>query len=193
VTELPSTRPGGWDDPTAPVPAPLALHRTQVRPAWVDYNGHMTEWAYLLVMGDGSDAFFRYIGIDEAYRGSGRSLYTVETHIRNLREAALGDELSLTLRVLGVDAKRVHVAHEVRLAEVDADTHADTHADADVDADDALIATGEQLLLHVDTAAARTSPLPEVLHQRLARIATAHAALPVPAWVGSAIRTPGRG
>ncbi len=182
MTELPSTRPGGWDDPAAPVPAPLALHRTEVRPAWVDYNGHMTEWAYLLVMGDGSDAFFRYIGIDEAYRASGRSLYTVETHIRNLREAALGDELSLTLRVLGVDAKRVHVAHEVRLAAADTDTD-----------DDALIATGEQLLLHVDTTVARTSPLPEVLHQRLARIATAHAALPVPAWVGSAIRTPGRG
>jgi acyl-CoA thioesterase FadM len=148
------------------------VHRAAVPPAWVDYNGHMTEWAYLLVMGDGSDAFFRYFGIDEAYRASGRSLYTVETHIRNLREAAAGEQLDLTLRVLGVDAKRVHIAHEV------------LHSDGE------LLATGEQMLLHVDTAAARTSPLPDVLHERLQQIAAAHAALPVPDWVGRVMRIP---
>ena len=31
-------------------------------------------------------------GIDEEYRTSGFSLYTVETHMRNLDEAGLGDE-----------------------------------------------------------------------------------------------------
>jgi len=78
-----NTRPQGWDDPAAaPVPAPLRLHRTTVEAAWVDYNGHMSEWCYLLVMGDSSDAFFRYVGIDDDYRASGASLFTVETHIR---------------------------------------------------------------------------------------------------------------
>lgn len=173
MNQLPSTRPGGWDDPAAPpVPAPLRLYRTTVPTAWVDYNAHMTESAYLLVMGDGSDAFFRYIGIDDDYRASGRSLYTVETHLRNLREAAEGDQLELTLRVLGTDEKRVHVAHEV------------------LRADGTLLATGEQLLLHVDSAAGRASPMPDVLRSRVAEIARAHALLDVPDWVGRVIRIP---
>src|SRR5262249_46816161 len=76
VSDFPSTRPGGWDDPAAaPIPAPLRLHETTVGPQWVDYNGHMSEWCYLLVMGDSSDQFFRYVGIDDAYRAGGRSLY----------------------------------------------------------------------------------------------------------------------
>src|SRR6266702_7118757 len=108
VSDLPSTRPGGWDDPAAePIAAPLRLHEATVGPQWVDYNGHMSEWCYLLVMGDSSDQFFRYVGLDDAYRASGRSLYTVETHLRNLAEVDRGARLALALRVLGADAKRV--------------------------------------------------------------------------------------
>lgn len=171
--EYASTRPGGWDGATAEeIPAPLALHRTTVPAAWVDYNGHLSEWCYLLVMGDSSDAFFRYFGIDEVYRATGGSLYTAETHIRNLGEASLDDPLTLTLQVLGVDEKRVHLAHQV------------------VGAEGAMLATGEQMLLHVDMAAGKVAPLPAVLHARLSQIATAHAALPRPSWVGQVIRTP---
>ena len=171
--EYTSTRPEGWDDVDAG-PVPLRLHRATVRPEWVDYNGHMSESCYLLVMGDSSDAFFRYIGIDEGYRASGGSLFTAETHIRNLREASAGDELALALRVLGVDEKRVHLTHEITDAEGD------------------LVATGEQLLLHVDTAAARVSPLPGTLRARLDQIVGAHATLPRPEWVGHVMGIPGQ-
>lgn len=164
-----STRPGGWDQPQSPIPAPLRLVDTTVPREWVDYNGHMSEWCYLLAMGDNSDAFFRYFGIDEEYRASGGSLYTVETHMRNLREAKLGDPIRMTLQVLEVDAKRVHIAHEVY-------------------SDETLLATAEQLLLHVDMQAGRAAPLPEVLHSRLVALQEAHEALPAPGWVGSVIR-----
>ena len=86
-----------WD-PSSTIGAPLRLHRTMVRPEWVDYNGHMSESCYLLVFGDSADAFFRFIGIDEAYRAAGRSLYTVETHMHNRREVSEGEPLELTLR-----------------------------------------------------------------------------------------------
>ena len=168
---LESTRPGGWDAPLEPLPAPLALHRTTVPEAWVDYNGHMSEWCYLLAMGDNSDTFFRFVGIDEEYRASGFSLYTVETHIRNLDEAGLGDDVHSTLRVLGVDAKRVHIAHEIC-------------------SDDRLLATGEQMLLHVDMAAGRSAALPEVLRTRIEALAAAHAELALPDWVGRRIALP---
>ncbi|GAA4857231.1 thioesterase family protein [Saccharopolyspora rosea] len=155
-----------WDD-TAEIPAPLRLHETTVSPRWVDYNGHMSESCYLLVFGDNSDAFFRYLGIDEQYRESGRSLYTVESHIHNRREVAEAEPLSLSLRVLDHDAKRVHVFHEMH--------HGGTGD---------LLATAEQMLVHVDTAEGRSCPLPEHLRHRLAAIHRAHQALPVPDSVG---------
>ena len=62
-----------------PAAQPLRLLETQVRPEWIDYNGHMTDWRYLQVFGDATDALLRYAGVDDAYRRSGRALYTVES------------------------------------------------------------------------------------------------------------------
>ena len=177
VRGLPSTRPGGWDDPAAePVPAPLALYEATVGPDWVDYNGHMSEWCYLLVMGDSSDAFFRYVGIDDDYRAAEHSLYTVETHIRNLDEVGEGDRLLLTLRVLGADTKRVHILHEVLRTAAGGDSATGPAP--------TLVATGEQLLLHVDSGLGRVTEMPPVLLDRIGQLAAAHASLPVPAWIG---------
>ena len=156
----------GWD-PDAPIPAPLAFHRTPVIEAWTDYNDHMTESAFLLVFGDSSDTFFRYIGIDEAYRASGRSIYTLETRIHNRREAHIGDPLALTFRILDHDAKRLHVFHTMT-----------NEASGDV------LATAEQILVHVDMKAGRSVPFPKDLAERIAAIAAAHRALPVPPTVG---------
>ncbi len=157
-----------------PIPAPLRLHETTVRAEWVDYNGHLSESSYLLIFGDSSDAFFRFFGVDEKYRESGRSLYTVETHMRNLREVSLGEPLQLTLQVLGANAKRVHIAHEMYNAAGD------------------VVATAEQMLLHVDTGAGKVTPFPAEIGRRLQRIKAAHAALPVPGYAGHAMRIPGR-
>jgi carnitine 3-dehydrogenase len=159
--------------PGRPVPAPLRLHETVVPPEWADYNGHMSESCYLLVFGDGADAFFRFFGVDENYRAAGRSLFTAETHLRHLREARAGDRLRLTLHVLGVDAKRLHIAAEM------------------LDDSGQVVSTAEQLLLHVDTGAGRAAPFPSEIFERLAEIRAAHAALPVPDYVGRVIKIPG--
>jgi carnitine 3-dehydrogenase len=154
-----------WD-PSA-IEAPLRLHRTDVKREWVDYNGHMSESCYLLAFGDSADAFFRYIGIDEAYRASGRSLYTVETHMHNRREVSAGQPLELTLQLLDHDRKRVHIFHEMR------------HGD-----DDAVLATAEQMLVHVDMEAGRSSDIAPEVAERIAAIQEAHAGLPTPDVVG---------
>ena len=62
-------------------------------PSWIDYNGHMTEYRYLEVMADTTDAFLRAIGVIGPYIDAGRSYYTVETHIRHLGEAHGGDRI----------------------------------------------------------------------------------------------------
>jgi acyl-CoA thioester hydrolase len=153
----------------AQIPAPLRLYNTSVAAEWADYNGHMSESRYLLVFGDGADAFFRFFGVDEDYRASGRSLFTAETHLRHLRESREGDGLQLTLQVLGVDAKRLHIVHEM------------------LDHAGQAVATAEQLLVHVDTRAGRVAPFPGQIFERLDEIRAAHAALPVPDYVGRVI------
>jgi len=154
------------------IPAPFRLHEVTVPAAWTDYNHHLTESAYLLIMGESSDAFFRFFGVDDAYRHQGHSLYTVETHLRNLREAREGEHLGLTIQVLGTDAKRLHILHEM------------------YNATGGLLATAEQMLLHVDTRSGQAAPFPDHIARRLREISTAHAALPVPEYVGRSIRIP---
>jgi carnitine 3-dehydrogenase len=158
------------------IDAPLALHEATVPAEWVDYNGHMSEWCYLLLVGDAADAFFRYVGIDEAYRAAGYSLYTAETHLHHLRERELGARLAVPLQLLDVGPKSLHLFHSIR----------DSVTDEEV-------ATAEQLLVHVHMASGRVVPMPDDLRSRLETIRTAHAVLPLPPAVGHVmgIRRPG--
>ncbi len=162
-------------DPWRPgdrIGAPLELYRCRVEPEWVDYNLHMGESFYLYAFGWASDALFRYIGIDEAYRQAGRSFYTAESHITYRREAASGDPLRFTTQVLAVDAKRLHLHHAM------------------LDDDGGEIATTEQMLLHVDTETGRVTPTLPGPQRALQAIAEAHAALPRPADAGRVIGIP---
>jgi acyl-CoA thioester hydrolase len=166
VTPLEGSGHTPWD-PRAPIEAPLRLHGCTVAPEWVDYNRHMSESCFLLVFGNNADAFFRFIGIDEDYRSAGHSLYTSETHLHHRREAAEGEPLALTLQLLDHDSRRVHLYQEM--------LHGDSGA---------VLATAEQLLVHVDTAAGRSTDLPDVLLERLRAIQQAHAVLPWPERAG---------
>lgn len=158
-------------DPTRP----LRLYETTVDPSWVDYNGHMTEARFGDVFGYATDAFLRHVGLDAAYLGHGHSTYTVETHIRYLREVAALQPLSVETQVLGSDEKRLHLFHTM--------AHGVTGKE---------LATGEHMLIHVDTHAGRACAWVEPLAEQLAAAAAAHATLPVPDGAGRAISLRGR-
>jgi carnitine 3-dehydrogenase len=152
-------------DPGAPeVGKPLRLIETCVRPAWVDYNGHMTDSRYLQVFGDATDALFRAVGVDDVYRQSGRALYTVESHVTHSAEATALEPLYVTTQILGLDDKRVHLLHSLFRRR-----------------DDRLVATGEQLYLHVNRAAGRAAPMDGAVHAGLDKIRAAHAGIAAPA------------
>jgi carnitine 3-dehydrogenase len=159
--------PTRWQ-PGDDVPCPLDFYRGVVLPAWVDYNHHMTEAAYLTAVGWASDALFSYVGDDDSYRAGGFSFYTVETHIAYHREAAEGSPLAITTRVLGVDRKRLHIYHEMFASEAGGD----------------LLCTCEQMLVHVDMAAGRSAPVPDEMRAALDAIAAAHAAMPAASGAG---------
>ncbi|MGX1885019.1 thioesterase family protein [Streptomyces sp. NPDC055287] len=138
-------------------PLPL-LHKT-VRPEWIDYNGHMSEAFYVLVFGHATDAMMIETGLHSSYREStGCSLYTVEAHIRYLRDVAEGSHLAVRTRILGVDAKKARFAHEMYVLD---------EADATPAPSAAPVATTELLAVHVDQKAGRAAPFPDTIRERL--------------------------
>src|SRR3982075_1359826 len=149
---------------------PLRLLDTVVRPEWVDYNRHMSDFRYSQVFGDAMDALFRRAGVDESYRDTGRMYYSVENHVRHLGEAKGGEPLYVTTQLLGVDDKRLHVFHRMHRGR-----------------DDKLIATAEQMYLHVDTAAAKASPADAKIRAKLESIRGGHAGMPPPPEAGRAV------
>jgi carnitine 3-dehydrogenase len=149
---------------------PLRLHETVVDPSWVDYNGHLTEARYLHVFAHATDAFLRHVGVDDAYLSGGHSAFTVETHLRHLREVRALEQLQVVTQVLGSDDKRVHLFHTMC-----------RRGDPDP------VATAEHVLLHVDTVAGRATPWMDPVAQGVADAWAAHASLPTPDGAGRAV------
>ena len=151
--------------PSTATAAPMVIAHMQVLPGWIDYNGHMTESRYLFASSETCDAFLRNIGADMDYVSKGHSYYTAESHIIHAGEAKLGDHLTGSVQVLAADEKRLHLFIRI-------------------ERDEKLVASVEQMLLHVDMAAGSTCPAkPEVL-ARLLPIADAHRALLRPETTG---------
>ncbi|AFL50330.1 acyl-CoA thioester hydrolase [Sinorhizobium fredii] len=119
---------------------------------WIDYNGHMTEWQYYKVLADAGENFLRAMGFTEDYRLKGFSFFSVEGHLRNLRECRTGTPLRVFTEMIGYDDVRLHIYQYV----VDA-------------AKDVVLATGEHLMLHVDTARRRAAPIDHYMRECLSR------------------------
>ncbi len=150
--------------PGSTIATPLELCSCQVDPAWVDYNGHMGESYYVLAFGEASDALFGYIGIDDAYRASGYTIYTAELHVNYLQEVRSGERLRLTTQLLGLDEKRIHIFHQM---------YHGTSGD--------LLCTTEQMLLHVDTRSGKVCPIRPEVYEALHSIWLVHQHMAQPA------------
>ena len=101
---------------------------------------------------------------------AGHSYYTVETHLRHLDEARLGEPLASTCQILSADENRIHLFHRLFAGTPERE-----------------IATAEQLLLHVDSKAGRAAPAPATILERVQAIALAHAPLETPPGAGRAV------
>ncbi|MEO1194452.1 MAG: L-carnitine dehydrogenase [Pseudomonadota bacterium] len=136
-----AVQPKTWQPGETPA-HPLRLAEGFVRPDWVDYNQHMSEAFFVTAIGEASDALFRYLCIDEAYRAAGNSFYTVESHLNYYGEGKLNQPLAYETRILGLDEKRLHLHHAI----LDRETGV-------------TIFTAEQMLLHVDAKAGKAAPI----------------------------------
>lgn len=141
----------------------LLEYRDIARAEWIDYNGHLSEPFYVMVFGFATTNLMEVVGIDERYRTeTGASLYTVEAHVRYLREVEAGAELLVTTSVISVGRKKLRFCHDMYTG-------------------DTLVATEELLALHVHSGGA--APFPDAIGARLQRHLAA-----APEYAGRAIQ-----
>jgi len=129
---------------------------------WTDYNGHMNESRYGQVFSDAADSVLQMMGVDEAYVASGGSYFTVDIHIKFIAETLAHENILVKSQILLGEGKKLRLFHKM------------------MSDDNRLLATGEQMLLHVDLNTRKTSePSGDVL-AKLNTLAQAHAGLAHP-------------
>ncbi len=144
-------------------------YKTKVKKKWIDYNGHMTEFRYLQVISEACDYFLNYIGLNREYLLSGYSFYTVENHIRHLKEVKYGECLSVRTQILFYDNKKIHLWHSI------------------LNLLNEEIATGEQLLLHVDQKKGKVINMSKKITKNIKKIYLEHSLLKKPEGAGRSV------
>jgi len=143
--------------------APTRLLDLTVLPAWIDYNGHMTEFRYVQVFSDSCEALLRLVGLHDDYVATGYSYYTAETHNQFFDEVAANEAFYTTVQILMADAKRLRVFYRMHAAD-----------------DDRLLANLEAMYLHVDMQSGRVVAADSGATEKLLALAKLHADLPKP-------------
>jgi acyl-CoA thioester hydrolase len=139
------------------VPA-TQIYRTAIQAAWIDYNGHLRDAYYALILSYASDALMDRLGMDATYRAAtGNTLYTVEMHIHYLREIHQSAIVLVAARLLAADHKRIHAAFEISR-----------------EGKEGVAATAEFMLLHVHQAeTVSTTPFEPAIATAIAAFAPA--------------------
>jgi acyl-CoA thioester hydrolase len=145
-----------------------------IRPEWIDANGHMNLAYYIVVFDHALDAAFEALDIGIDYRRrTGNSSFAAETHTLYEREVTEGERVRVTTRVLGADAKRLHIFQEM------------FHL-----CGGHRIAAHEQMCLHIDMRTRRVAPWPEDRRLALQEAVREQAVLGAPRGSGRRIALP---
>ncbi|MGH8254272.1 MAG: thioesterase family protein [Steroidobacteraceae bacterium] len=142
------------------------IYSTAVDPAWIDYNGHLRDGYYGVIMSLACDALMDRLGLDEKYRReTGCTLFTLEQHQHFLHEVKGTDRVDVRVRILGADRKRLHAAF---------DFYSGRRAEP--------VASGEMMLLHVHQGETTASaPFPTSISSAIETMTTATAGIAPPA------------
>lgn len=152
------------------VPTPYYGY-SEVKPGWLDANGHMNVAHYVSAFDDGSCPMFDDIGLGWDYTAAGEcSVFMVSSSTDFRRELLAGDPLEMTTRLMGYDRRRIHIYQEL--------FHREQRY---------LAAQAEFVFVHVSLKTRRTVAIPDTAYARLGDIAAAHEALPCSPFVGRAI------
>lgn len=152
-------------------PAPFTGRIQTVEDQWIDYNGHFNMAYYSVIFDRCADEVFAMVGLGSDYAQSAKSsFFTLEAHLTYLRELHAGDEVRVTAQFLDYDVKRVHYVQQM------------FHA-----AEGWLSCVTENIIMHVDMVAKKSSPFPPSVLDAIKAMHEAHQKLPVPPQVGHRI------
>ncbi|MGE0486925.1 MAG: acyl-CoA thioesterase [Gammaproteobacteria bacterium] len=152
------------------VPDPY-IGYSEVKPGWLDANGHMNVGHYVSAFDDGSCPLFDDIGLGWHYTAGGEfSIFMVSSSIDFRRELVAGAPLEMTTRLLGYDRRRIHLYQEL--------FHREQRY---------LAAQAEFVFVHVSLATRGVVNIPDAALNRLDEIRMAHADFARPAFVGRSI------
>jgi acyl-CoA thioester hydrolase len=145
--------------------ANLPTYQTAIHPDWIDFNGHLRDAYYGLILSYATDDLMDRLGMDAAYRERTKNtLYSLELHIYYLREVKQSDALTVTAGIIGADKKRIHAAFSMTCPRLDEPA-----------------ATAEFMLLHVHQGVEpKGAPFPDDIRARvdaLKNLTAAHPAL----------------
>jgi acyl-CoA thioesterase FadM len=123
--------------------AAVKLHSFPVKEAWLDQYGHLRWSDYLSAFDAAGWKFYDHFGCGENYvQRTGCGFYTVECHVRYLREVRGDAHLDFEVLVFGADARRTWFAATIKAEGIER-------------------ATIEFIDVHVDTRTGRSVPMPE--------------------------------
>jgi acyl-CoA thioester hydrolase len=103
------------------------------------------------------------------------STFTVECHVRYLREIHLGDPVRVAVWLLGADEKRLHTFEELR------------HA-----SDGWVSATSENMTIHIDMTTRKTAAFPPDIRARIADVLASHGSIARPDGIGRKVAMPSK-
>lgn len=143
----------------------LRLHSEALRDEWLDAYGHLNEAYYLVPFSNATWVLQEHFDIGVPYfERTGCAIYTLESHLRYVKEVRAPATFDIESMILEADAKRIRFAHVMFV-------------------DGSERATFECVTLHYDTRNARTAPLPDAVQTAL----QAAKVDPLPAWAGRSI------
>jgi len=137
--------------------APLVTQRRVVPVDWTDINGHMNEGRYGQIFSDAAEVVMAHVGADEDYVANGLSYFTVETTVKYLAETHAGERVEVHTRVTEGRGKKLRCLHEMKRAE-----------------SGEVLATCDQLMLHVSLETRRTCEPPEHVLRKVEALARLH-------------------
>src|SRR4029450_5031638 len=144
----------------------------RVRPEHIDYNGHMNVVHYRAAFDLSTDGLFAHLGLgpDTYTARTGATLMVVEEHTRYHAELAEGEGYRSAARLVGHSAKKLH--YLLAMENLDRGVLAATH---------------EELALHVNLSARRSTPLPPSALAAIESLQATQAPLPPPLDLGRVI------
>mgnify|MGYP003600030411 CR=1 FL=1 len=141
---------------------------------WTDYNGHLRDANYLLIVSLAGDALLDLIGLDPVGRErTGHSMFTLECHLNYLSELKSGDDVEVRWQLLGADRKRLHLYFSVYKR-----------------GQQQPAAVVEQMWLNVDMSGPKSAPFAPAIQSFVDEYAAAHAQQSRPEYAGRAIALP---